>query len=117
MSLLFRCPISKLRPEESRHVELLIATLLTEKPELKAFDKIKLGTALLSSVSLFEIYFMHGCHNLAFMTVCVKRCLRVTFTVERNASVHKVVFYIIVALFLDFRHCSDLCSCGSAISR
>nr|XP_008190686.2 PREDICTED: uncharacterized protein LOC103312264 isoform X2 [Tribolium castaneum] len=51
LSFLFKCPISKLNKLESAQVEMLIATLTIQKPEVKVSDIFTIGTGLLASIS------------------------------------------------------------------
>ncbi|XP_044270063.1 uncharacterized protein LOC123014844 [Tribolium madens] len=51
LSFLFKCPISKLNKLESAQVEMLIATLTLQKPEIKISDILTVGTGLLASIS------------------------------------------------------------------
>nr|XP_015833217.1 PREDICTED: uncharacterized protein LOC103312264 isoform X3 [Tribolium castaneum] len=55
LSFLFKCPISKLNKLESAQVEMLIATLTIQKPEVKVSDIFTIGTGLLASVKNFQI--------------------------------------------------------------
>ncbi|KAF2901088.1 hypothetical protein ILUMI_05099 [Ignelater luminosus] len=51
LSFLFKYPISKLSPAEAAQVEMLITTLIIQKPVLRASDIFTVGTRLLASIS------------------------------------------------------------------
>ncbi|XP_045461783.1 uncharacterized protein LOC123671927 isoform X3 [Harmonia axyridis] len=51
LSFLFKYPISKLSETEAYQVEMLIYTLSTHKPTIKASDIFTVGTKLLASIS------------------------------------------------------------------
>jgi hypothetical protein len=62
LSFLFKCPVSKLSSLESAQIEMLINTLILQKPQLKASDIFTVGTELLASVKIFSDT---GCnHNI-----------------------------------------------------
>ncbi|CAH0545678.1 unnamed protein product [Brassicogethes aeneus] len=54
LSFLFKYPISKLTAAESAQVEMLITTLITQKPVLRASDIFTVGTRLLAAVYLWN---------------------------------------------------------------
>jgi hypothetical protein len=62
LSFLFKCPVSKLSALESAQIEMMINTLILQKPQLKASDIFTVGTELLASVKIFSDI---GCnHNI-----------------------------------------------------
>ncbi|XP_065161027.1 uncharacterized protein [Atheta coriaria] len=50
-SFLFRYPISKLTPSEAAQIEILLTTLHTQKPILKASGIFTIGTRLMASIT------------------------------------------------------------------
>ncbi|CAH1367214.1 unnamed protein product, partial [Tenebrio molitor] len=50
LSFLFKRPVSKLSALESAQIEMLITTLILQKPQLKASDIFIVGTGFLASV-------------------------------------------------------------------
>nr|XP_023022813.1 uncharacterized protein LOC111511034 [Leptinotarsa decemlineata] len=51
LSFLFKYPISKLTRQEAAQVEMLVATLILQKPVVRASDTITIGRRLLASIS------------------------------------------------------------------
>uniref|UniRef100_A0A6P7G8L0 Uncharacterized protein LOC114339068 n=1 Tax=Diabrotica virgifera virgifera TaxID=50390 RepID=A0A6P7G8L0_DIAVI len=52
ISFLYKFPISKLTKAEANQVEMLVTTLVLEKPELRASNIFTVGTNLLSSIEM-----------------------------------------------------------------
>jgi hypothetical protein len=52
LSFLFKRPVSKLSALESAQIEMLITTLILQKPQLKASDIFIVGTGFLASVKI-----------------------------------------------------------------
>ena len=50
LSFLFRCRLTKMSPFESAQIEMLVNTLILQRPTMKASDILTIGTGLMATV-------------------------------------------------------------------